>query len=40
MRNDAENFKRIVELMPAGWIEKAKETKALTRSRKIKNAEE
>lgn len=35
-----EDFKKIIELMPLGWEEKAKELKAITRSRKIKNAEE
>jgi len=40
MRREAEDFKKIVEMMPSGWKEKAKETKAITRSRKIKNAEE
>lgn len=33
-------FEKIIELMPAGWEEKAKETGAITRSRKIKNAAE
>ena len=35
-----EDFKKIMELMPIGWEEKAKELKAIERSRKIKNAEE
>ena len=35
-----EDFKKIIELMPIGWEEKAKELKAIERSRKIKNAEE
>lgn len=35
-----EDFKKIIDLMPLGWEEKAKELKAITRSRKIKNAEE
>lgn len=32
------DFKKIIKSMPLGWEEKAKELKAITRSRKIKNA--
>ena len=35
-----EDFKKIMELMPIGWEEKAKELKAIERSRKIATAEE
>lgn len=40
MEKRENNFKRITSLMPCGWEEKARETGAITRSRKIKNAEE
>lgn len=35
-----ETIEKIIELMPEKWEEEAKETKALTRSRKIKNAKD
>lgn len=33
-------FRKITELLPAGWEEAAKEMGAFSRSRKIKNPEE
>ena len=40
MENKNNEIRKITELLPAGWEEKAKETGAITRSRKIKNAED
>lgn len=40
MENTGYGFKKIIEMLPECWEEKAKETGAIARSRKIKNAEE
>lgn len=40
METNASGFEKILSLLPEGWEEKARETGAFTRSRKIQNAEE
>jgi len=40
MKKIGYGFEKIIELMPEGWEEKAKETGAIKRSRQIKNAED
>jgi len=40
MKNLEDGIEKIVELMPKGWEEKARETGAIKRSRQIKNAED
>ena len=40
MKKTIPGFEKILEIMPDGWEEQARETGALTRSRKIKDAED